>query len=347
MSFITNWMREDILNLNSYTIQHSDNKLKLDAMESPFALPEELQTQLLEKLKNTQLNRYPASHNALQSVIRKLMNIPDNLQIMLGNGSDELIQILMLGCNSGDSIMGFTPSFVMYEIIAKWRQLQFSSIALTNDFEIDLENTLQQITKQQPKIIFIAYPNNPTGNNFNKEHIIQIIQHSKNLVVIDEAYYAYNDESFIDELQHFENVIVLRTISKIGFAGLRLGVMIAKSEIISEFDKLRMPYNINSLTMVAAEFLLSNKEYIAQNAETIKQQRTIVFNALNDVKSITAFKSDANFILFKTPQSDALFEFLHTNNILIKNMGNNLLRTTISTPEENAIFLNGVAKFYE
>lgn len=347
MSFINNWLRPEILALNSYTVQESNNLLKLDAMESPFTLNKDLQQELAQKLAPTDINRYPASHTKLKQVTKNLMDIPQNLDVMFGNGSDELIQILMLGCKTSDKVCSFAPSFVMYEMIAKWCKLNFFSIALNHNFEIDLEETLKQIQANNPKIIFIAYPNNPTGNNFKRKNIETIIQTSNALIVVDEAYYAYSDDSFIGDINKYENLIVLRTISKIGFAGLRLGIMIGKNEVISEFNKLRMPYNINTMTMIASEFLLGKREVIETNANIIKQQRQVVFDKLGSFKQITPFKSDANFILFKAENAGALFEFLKNNGVLIKNMGNELLRTTVSIAGENNIFLDLLDKFYD
>lgn len=350
MSFITQWMRDEILDIQSYSVQNSSEKLKLDAMESPFLLDDDTQKKLLQHLSNTEINRYPQSQKGLQNVIKNLMDIPQNLAVMLGNGSDELIQLLMLACSGQDKILGFNPSFVMYEMIAKWCGLDFQSIDLDDNFDINLIETLKNIAENNPKIIFIAYPNNPTGNNFSRASIEKIIQNATGLVVVDEAYYAYSDDSFISDIEKYDNLIVLRTISKIGFAGLRLGVMIGKKEVIAEFDKLRMPYNINTLTMVAAEFLLLNKQKIIENANIIKTQRSIVFEKLNSFEDITAFKSDANFILFQVKDAHALFDFLDENNVLIKNMhskNNNVLRVTISTSDENQLFLNLVKQFYE
>ena len=228
MNFIKQWMSQDILDIQAYQVQQQSNKLKLDAMESPFIMEDKIQAELLKEIKAAELNRYPISHNKLKKTIKKLMSIPDNLDVMLGNGSDELIQIIMLACKSNNTIIGFNPSFVMYEMIAKWCKLNYKSINLNSEFEIDIEKTLQIINQTQPQIIFIAYPNNPTGNNFNIEKIIKIIKNTTALVIIDEAYYAYSNHSFINLIGEFNNLIVLRTISKIGFAGLRLGIMVAE-----------------------------------------------------------------------------------------------------------------------
>lgn len=349
MDFINNWLRSDILAINSYFVPNSTGKLKLDAMESPFLLDEKTNQELAKKLSKVHFNRYPHNHQNLHKVIKDLMDIPDDLEILLGNGSDELIQLLMLGCDFDDKILGMSPSFVMYEMIAKWCKLNYLSIDLDSNFEIKEREVLQNIKQNNPKIIFISQPNNPTGNNFKRSSIEKIINSTKNMVVVDEAYYAYSDNNFIPDIQKYDNLVVLRTISKIGFAGLRLGVMIGSKQTINELNKLRMPYNINSLTMCACEFLLTNKSLIVKNATIIKQQRAVVFETLNNIDAIVAFKSNANFILFKLANADKLFDYLTLNNILIKKMSgamSNYLRVTIGNKNENKQFLQLVSKFY-
>lgn len=344
MGFIHNWLRQDILNLSPYVVQSSENMLKLDAMESPFVIADNLKDQLQKKLKTVDINRYPSNHEQLKKVIFDMMDIPDNLDIMFGNGSDELIQILMMGLNKNDKVIGFNPSFVMYKIIATWLQLKYQNIDLDDNFDIPK-------VIPNAKIIFIAYPNNPTGNNFTRTKIEQIIAHNpQTLVVLDEAYYAYSNDSFIDDIDKFNNLVVLRTISKVGFAGLRLGIMIGKKATIFEFNKLKMPYNINSLTQVYAELLLTQKRIIKENAITIIKNRQIVFAELSKISKLKVYQSQANFILFIAKNSNDLFDHLLQNNILIKNLNSVIagaLRVTISKGNENQQFLNVVKRFYE
>ena len=263
MTFIEKWLRSDIKNINAYHVPESKNLLKLDAMESPFGVPSNLKEEFLEYIAKAEVNRYPDAASAqLKETLRVLMEIPGEFEMLLGNGSDELIQLLALACNEGDLIMSFEPSFVMYEMVSKYAHLRYQGIKLDSNFDINLSESIEAINSKKPKLIFIAYPNNPTGNAFDYDAIIEIIRTTDALVVLDEAYYAYSDRSFLSEISNFSNLVVLRTISKIGFAGLRLGLLIGSKETIAQLNKLRLPYNINILTQASANFLLQDKQGI-------------------------------------------------------------------------------------
>lgn len=352
MSFINNWLRDQIQAINAYHVPSADGMLKLDAMESPYPIPDAIKDEYLKNLSKAQINRYPSADAAeLVETLYKLMDIPKDLGVLLGNGSDELIQLLALACDADDTVLSVEPSFVMYEMIAKFTRVNYQGIALDNNFEIDLDAMLDAIDQYQPKIIFIAYPNNPTGNAFDKTSIETIIESTDAMVVVDEAYYAYAKDSFLNDINRFDNLVLLRTISKIGFAGLRLGMLIAKKETTSQLDKLRLPYNINTLTQVSANFLLKHKEMIKTNANTTIAERCRMIDALSVIDSIEAYPSQANFILFKAPDANLLFERLKQQNILIKNLSNssmleNCLRVTVGTAEENSQFLSVVEGFY-
>ncbi|MDC0407571.1 histidinol-phosphate transaminase [Candidatus Thioglobus sp.] len=352
MSFIHNWLRADIQEINAYHVPCSDNLIKLDAMESPFALPDELIAQYLSYLADAQLNRYPSpSAEELNQTLRDLMDIPKEFGVLLGNGSDELIQLLALACDTDDTILSIEPSFVMYDMIAKFTRLNYQGVSLTQDYKLDLDSILESINKHKPKLIFIAYPNNPTGNTFDRIAIEKIINMTDAMVVLDEAYYAYAGDSFISDIAKYPNLVVLRTVSKIGFAGLRLGLLIGSQETVSELDKLRLPYNINILTQVSANFLLKEKDEINKNAAIIIEQRQILSDALKQIEGLLAYPSQANFILFKAPKAQALFDYLKANGILIKNLSGapkltNCLRVTVGDNDQNKQFINIVKKFY-
>jgi histidinol-phosphate aminotransferase len=352
MSFIHNWLRADIQEINAYHVPCSDNLIKLDAMESPFALPDELIAQYLSYLADAQLNRYPSpSAEELNQTLRDLMDIPKEFGVLLGNGSDELIQLLALACDTDDTILSIEPSFVMYDMIAKFTRLNYQGVPLTQDYKLDLDSILESINKHKPKLIFIAYPNNPTGNTFDRIAIEKIINMTDAMVVLDEAYYAYAGDSFISDIAKYPNLVVLRTVSKIGFAGLRLGLLIGSQETVSELDKLRLPYNINILTQVSANFLLKEKDEINKNAAIIIEQRQILSDALKQIEGLLAYPSQANFILFKAPKAQALFDYLKANGILIKNLSGapkltNCLRVTVGDNDQNKQFINIVKKFY-
>ena len=352
MSFIDNWLRADIKNINAYHVPAANDMIKLDAMESPFSLPDELVGQYLAYLADADLNRYPnPSADELQQALRKLMDIPNEFGVLLGNGSDELIQLLALACDAEDTILSVEPSFVMYDMIAKFTRLNYQGVLLTNDFELDIEAMLAAIEQHKPKLIFIAYPNNPTGNTFERKAIEAIISASDAMVVLDEAYYAYSEDSFLLDINKYPNLVLLRTVSKIGFAGLRLGLLIGAQQTTEQLDKLRLPYNINTLTQVSANFLLQEQDEINNNAKIIIAERQSLSEALKAISGLVVYPSQANFILFKAPQANTLFENLKENGVLIKNLSaapnlENCLRVTVGSAEQNQVFIQVVRQFY-
>lgn len=352
-NFIQNWLRQDVLDIDAYYVQLANNFIKLDAMENPYRLPDKLAQQHNQYLKEVSLNRYPDPEaNQLKQALKTHMQIADDYDILLGNGSDELIQLLALACSPNEVIMSPNPSFVMYEMIAKFTHLKHITLPLNKQFDLEIDVCLNLIQTHQPKLIFLAYPNNPTANCFNKESIKKIIQSTNALVVLDEAYYAYTNKSFIGELSVFNNLVVMRTISKIGLAGLRLGLLIGTKPTITQLNKLRLPYNINALSQASAYFFLTHFESLLQQTQTIIAQRKQLIQALNTLNTINAYPSETNFILFKAENSRQLFNYLLENNILIKNLCKHpkladCLRVSIGTESENQLFLQTVSDFYD
>ena len=352
MTFINKWLRADIQDIKAYHVPNSEHMIKLDAMESPFLIPKDLVKPYLTYLSEVALNRYPdAGAEDVQQTLRSLMDIPNELGVLLGNGSDELIQLVSLACKTGDTVLSVEPSFVMYEMIAKYTRLNYQGVLLDDNYEINLDGILEEITRTQPKLIFIAYPNNPTGNAFDRESILTIIKESEALIVVDEAYYAYSEGSFLNEVANYPNLVVLRTISKMGFAGLRLGLLIGSQDTIRELDKLRLPYNINTLTQASANFLLKEKDHIIANANIIISERQRLFDELTAMPGLKVFPSQANFLLIKVDDAKSLFEFLKANEILVKSFAmnsklSNCIRVTVGNPSENNIFLEQIKSYY-
>ncbi|MCY7389801.1 MAG: histidinol-phosphate transaminase [Burkholderiales bacterium] len=340
-------IRPEILALSAYAVPSSDGFIKLDAMENPYTFPEALKPQLMAHLAAASLNRYPdAGASVLREAIREAMQIPAELDIVLGNGSDEIIQIIAAACaKPGATLLAFEPSFVMFKMIATFCGLRYAGVPLTADFAIDMEATRLAIKKQQPAVVFIAYPNNPTGNLFSRDAIHEIITNSPGLVVIDEAYFAFASRSFLDEIANFPNAVLMRTVSKLGLAGLRLGLLAGHPEWIREFDKVRLPYNINSLTQAGATFALKHYVALLAQATTLRIERTQMLALLRTYPGVTVFASEANFILLRVPDSKKTFDALLSRKILVKHTGTshpllaNTLRVTIGTPTENAAFL--------
>ena len=351
-SLIKRWFRPEVLALSAYHVADAKNFIKLDAMENPYPWPAAIQEQWLQSLKNCAINRYPdpEAHALVQS-LRQSQSIPDELAIILGNGSDEIIQILLMALNTDSSVLAVEPSFVMYRQIAASLGLNYQSVPLqTGDFSLDLNALLEAISTYQPALIFLAYPNNPTGNLFDLDSLEAIIQASPGIVVIDEAYAPFTDASFLPRIQNYSNVVVMRTVSKLGLAGLRLGYLIGSASILDELNKIRLPYNINILTQLTAQFALDHQAFLQAQTAVLRAERETLSAALNQLSGIQAYPSQANFIMFRCLEmsADSVFESLKQQGILIKNLSRqgglltNCLRVTVGTPEENLGFLKAL-----
>lgn len=338
-----------ILSMQAYQVPSSTGLIKLDAMENPYDWPEELKQKWLDELNNVPINRYPdAAAAILKDKLRAAMDIPDNLSIMLGNGSDELIQIIAMAlAGSGRIFLAPEPGFAMYRLISRTVNTGYFAVHLhPDDFSLDRNAMLSAIREHQPVLIFIACPNNPTGNLFDRETVLDVIKHAPGLVVIDEAYHAFARTSFMEYLNEFDNLLVMRTLSKSGLAGLRLGYLLGRSEWIDELEKIRLPYNINCLSQKTAEFILSNYEILKRQAENICRDREVLFQQLSGIEGVKVWPSAANFILFRMIDLDAnrIFQGLKEQGILIKNLNDshpllqNCLRVTVGTGKENTVF---------
>ncbi|MCK5897700.1 MAG: histidinol-phosphate transaminase [Methylococcales bacterium] len=345
--------RQQILTMSHYKVADASNLIKLDAMENPYTLPEALVQKWLASLQNCPLNRYPdPKAKKLAAILKKTNAIPEGSEILLGNGSDEIIQLLLMALPNNACVLAPEPSFVMYRQISLSLGLDYHSIPLNEDFSLNMEKMLNAIKTHQPAVIFLAYPNNPTGNLFNPDDIEKIIQTSTGLVIIDEAYAPFAEASLMDSLPNYDNLLVMRTLSKLGLAGLRLGFIAGAPDIIQQLDKIRLPYNINVLTQETACFALDHYSVFEQQTHEICQQRQFVLAQLNAFNTLCVYPSAANFIIFKTPENTAhqIFLDLKTHGILIKNLSpqqgllTDCLRVTIGTPDENQLFLKALGK---
>jgi histidinol-phosphate aminotransferase len=335
--------------MSAYHVANASGLIKLDAMENPYTWPDDVRASWLETLKTCELNRYPDPEaKQLTQTIRQHNNIPPAFDVLLGNGSDELIQILLMALPPTASVLSTQPSFVMYQQISQSLGLSFINIPLLpRSFELDLPAMLAAIAEHQPAIIFLAYPNNPTGNLFSAEAINKIIAAANGLVVIDEAYAPFADASYMGELARHENLLVMRTVSKLGLAGLRLGYLVGAPAILEQLNKIRLPYNINILTQATAQFALTHQALFDEQTQKICAERTHVYGHLCNMAGITAYPSAANFILFKTPKDKAsdIFAAIKQQGVLIKNLSPqgglliDCLRVTIGKPEENRAFI--------
>ncbi|WP_434779156.1 histidinol-phosphate transaminase [Neisseria sp. Ec49-e6-T10] len=352
---ITNIIRPEIKAMKAYPVPSSEGYIKLDAMENPYTYSDELIAELSKALAQAPLNRYPDPNgHGLKDDLREAFDIPQNAHIILGNGSDELITIIMQAIAKPDAVvLSVEPSFVMYKINALFSKVRYVGVPLNEDFSLNLENTLAAIKKEQPSVVFIAYPNNPTGPRFEREDVLKIIEAAPGLVVVDEAYQAFASDSFMDLAGSLPNLVVLRTLSKVGFAGIRVGYGAGCPEIISELDKVRPPYNMNQLSITVAKFALHYKQSFEEQAKKIMDERERMRTALKAYDQITLFASEANFLTVRVPNAPALFEALKNNMILVKLLHgvhpllDHCLRFTVGKPEENQAVLDVISQFFE
>ena len=344
-------IRDEILRLAPYHVPDSAGFVKLDAMENPYRLPEALRGALGDIAAEASLNRYPdPSARALKARLRAVMGVPDGMELLLGNGSDELIQIVAMAlARPGAVMLGVEPSFVMYRMIAAFCGLRYESVALREDFTLDVDACLDAIARHRPAVTFIAYPNNPTGNLFDRSGVSRMIEASPGLVVVDEAYYAFADASFLPRLADYPNLLLMRTVSKLGLAGLRLGLIAGRPEWLAELDKVRLPYNINVLTQGLAERVLGEPQILEDQAAAIRAERGRLTAALARLPPVQVFPSSANFVLFRIRRAAEVFAALKTHRVLVKNLDGvhpllaDCLRVTVGTPDENDQFLQALS----
>lgn len=340
-------LRQDVQSMHAYAIQPSAGLVKLDAMENPHRLPPALQAELGQRLGALALNRYPGERvNDLRRALAAYARMPEGFGIMLGNGSDELISLIAMACDvPGACILAPVPGFVMYAMSAQLQGIKFVGVPLTQDFELDEAAMLDAIAVHKPSVIHIAYPNNPTANLWSDEVIAKIIAAAPGLVVIDEAYQPFSSRSWGDRIAAHNHVLLMRTLSKFGLAGVRIGYLIGPQAVVGEIDKLRPPYNVSVLNCECALFALEHQEVFAAQAKAVREQRAVIQHALAALPAVHSWPSDANMILVRVPHAQKTFDGMKSRGVLVKNVSKmhpllaNCLRLTVGTADENAQLL--------
>lgn len=344
-------VKPEVLSLTAYRAEEPrPDLIKLDANESPFPLPEELRQELRRTLDRVDVHRYPdPKADRLRSVLAAQLQVAPGA-LVLGNGSDELIQLLLLATSGpGTTVLAPVPTFSMYELIARAQRLRFEGVSLGPRFEPDLPRLIETIERQRPKVIFLATPNNPTGGVFSESEIFKVLAVSPGLVVVDEAYGPYAGQTMLPHLVDQERLVILRSLSKIGLAGLRIGYLVAHPALAAELEKVRLPFNLNAYSQAAAVVLLNHQEWIDANVREVVRERARVMNRLVALPGVEAFPSAANFVLFRTIPGDDLFDALLQQGVVVRNLGSvpglqDCLRVTVGTKAENDRFLEALTK---
>ena len=345
-------VRSELRALSAYAVARAEGMIKLDAMENPYALPAAVAARLGDALARVPINRYPdgAAEDAKRA-LRQALAIPDAHGLLLGNGSDELIQLIAsMLARPGAAMLIPEPSFVMYRMSALNAGLRVAGVSLNGDFSLNLQAMLNAIEREHPALVFLAYPNNPTGNLFAASEVEEILHATPGLVVVDEAYYAFAEASFLSRVGEFRNLLVLRTLSKVGMAGIRLGYAVAPRDWIDELNKLRPPYNVNAFTQAAIGALLADTAWIAEQAAAIRAERARLQAAMARLPGVQVYPTQTNFIVARFSKGNDIFEGLKAKRILIKNLDGwhpllaRCLRITVGTPSENDMLLSALAE---
>jgi histidinol-phosphate aminotransferase len=329
--------------MSSYAVAKAEGMIKLDAMENPYALPPALREEVAAAAAGVPLNRYPdGPGDAVKAALREALRLDSRSALMLGNGSDELIQIVTTAVAARDAcIVAPDPSFVMYRFYAALAHARYVGVALRDDLALDEAAMLDAIARERPALVWIAYPNNPTGNRFDRAAVERIVAAAPGLVVVDEAYYAFADDSFLPRVLDHPNLLVIRTVSKIGMAGLRLGYAVGHPAWVAELDKVRPPYNVGALAQAVAPVLLRAEAVLAEQAGAIRAERQRLAKALGALPGVTVFPSETNFVVARLADANAAFAALRDAGILVKNLHGwhpllaQCLRITVGTPAEN------------
>ncbi|MBF0456935.1 MAG: histidinol-phosphate transaminase [Nitrospirae bacterium] len=343
---IEDLIKPNIKALMAYTIEATPCSIRLDANESPYGFP-------LGQFR-LPTNRYPDPEAvALRRFLAYKWGVEPEC-ILHGNGSDELIYYLLTAV--GGPVLIPTPTFSMYRVIAESLGEGYIMVPLDERFDLDMEATFMAMDKYNPKLIFLSRPNNPTGNSFTFGRVIEVIEKAGGLVIVDEAYQPFSPrgDSFVDLLPRYRNLLVMRTLSKIGLAALRLGFLLGDKPLIEMINKVRLPYNVNSLSQAAAIGILEDEHSIDKAVSSVVDERDKLFAELSKLQGIEAYPSNANFILFKLTLNGSLnAEIFHKklieDDILIKKLAgggplDNCFRVTVGTPKENAAFITSLNK---
>lgn len=356
---VARWIRPAVRELRAYSVPETHARVKLDAMENPYPWPDDLVDAWLEALRRVSLNRYPDPHaRELKERLRAALGVPTGAALLLGNGSDELIQMIALAvAGPGRTVLAPEPTFVMYRLIARIAGLDYAGVPLGARFALDRAAMEAAIDRHHPAVVFLSYPNNPTGNLFDRGDLEALIRRAPGLVVIDEAYAAFTqaegeatESSCLDWLGRFDNLLVLRTVSKMGLAGLRLGVLAGPRAWLEEIDKTRLPYNVSVLTQASAAFALEHWALLRAQTARIRADRTALHARLAALPGVEVYPSRANFLLFRVPagHADRIHGELARAGILIRNLSGaggalaDCLRVTVGTAEENDAFLDAL-----
>lgn len=335
-----------LIEMDSYKPIEGSYRIRLDANESFFSIPKAILDEFSSSLKQIDFNRYPDPFSVDICTKFALYNKIESNMVVAGNGSDELINlIIQVFAKDNDKVMVFQPDFSMYAFYSNLRRCNVNILSIDIDSVFDVNKIIDKISEIQPSILIFSNPCNPTGQVIKKEDIVRICEVSTCLIVVDEAYMDFANESVIKYVNNTPNLIVLRTMSKaFAAAAIRLGFLIANKELSAIIKKVKAPYNVNTVTQTLGSILLNHAEENKKRIDEIIEQRDLLYNGLSRIKSLfggefKAYKSYANFVFIKTKKAEEIFYYLLKNGISIRLLNSETLRITAGSKEElNELF---------
>ena len=350
---VTATVRPEIRALTAYPVAKAAGFIKLDANENPFGLTAEARAHIAAAVANVAVNRYPdGAGDEVKAALRRVLALPEEAGIVLGTGADELLQLITtVVARPGAVVLAPDPTFVMYRLYALYANLRYVGVPLQSDFALDTDAMLAAIERERPALVWLPSPNNPTGNAFHTADLERIVRAAPGLVVVDEAYEAFSDRTFLPRVLEFPNLVLVRTVSKVGMAGVRLGYAVAHPAWIAEIDKVRSPYNVNALTQAVVPVLLEHADLLADQVNAIRRERARVMEAIATLRRVTVYPSQANFFIVRVPDAAQWFATLKDAGILVKNLDGghpmlaNCLRITVGTPAENDALLAVLGRY--
>lgn len=336
--------KQSVKELQPYVVNPVVCSVKLDANEGNKDLFKDLIKDIGDDFY---LNLYPDdNYTQLKEAIVNYIGCKIE-NISVGNGSSELLDLCVKTfVDTNELILSLDPTFSMYSIYAKIVNSRYIGAGEGNDFTINVDDVIKSIEENDPKLTIICNPNNPTGTTIKRDDVLRIVKSTDNVVIVDEAYMEFSNESVVDEIENYDNLIVVKTMSKaFSMAGIRTGYLIANEQLVKTIEKVRPPYNLNSISALLATKALKQKDKMLSYVENLKVEREKIYEKLLDM-GVKAYKSGANFVFFSSP-IDNLAEKLIDNDVLIRKFGgklDNYYRVTVGSPKENEAFLNAMKK---
>lgn len=350
---LENFIKPEVLRLKGYHLAKREYIVKLDQNENAFGFPESLKEKFWQRVKNLDWSRYPDFQmEGITGIIAEYVQQPEE-NILVGNGSNSLIQaLLVVTLSAGDRLLVPEPTFTLYELTGKMLGGEVMTFRLRpEDFSLPLNEMLEACRAPRAKVLVVCTPNNPTGNSVPMDQLRALLASFPGLVVIDEAYQEFSGQDAAPLLREYENLVILRTFSKaMSLAGIRVGYMMAHPDICAEVKKARLPYGVNLFSEIAVTVSLEEKDLLKKSVDEILEQRNELWPALRTFKSLRVYPSDANFFLVRATNGAALFQHLLHDGILVRDVSGypsleNCLRISIGTREQNHMLLDSLKKW--